>query len=170
MPSDHRLALAPLALAALVWGAAAARAQDAAAPATAGQEAAAPVASAELVPNVTFEVKQLKRMADKGVTELRFAVANAGEVDTTLKDLGLASPYRLQNIHLIDFAAKKQYDIGQAASCLCSSFKDGDGGVVRAGERREFWAWYAPLPASARQVAIQLESVPPLMNVPVQQQ
>ncbi len=170
MPSDHRLALAPLALAALVWGAAAARAQDAAAPATAGQEAAAPVASAELVPNVTFEVKQLKRMADKGVTELRFAVANAGEVDTTLKDLGLASPYRLQNIHLIDFAAKKQYDIGQAASCLCSSFKDGDGGVVRAGERREFWAWYAPLPASARQVAIQLESVPPLMNVPVAQQ
>jgi hypothetical protein len=169
MPFDHRLALAPLAVAALVWGAGAVRAQDAAA-APAQESAPAAVATAELAPNVTFEVKQLKRMADKGVTELRFAVANAGETDTTLKDLGLASPYRLQNIHLIDFAAKKQYDIGQAASCLCSSFKDGDGGVVRAGERREFWAWYAPLPASARQVAIQLESVPPLMNVPVQQQ
>jgi hypothetical protein len=128
----------------------------------------AAIASAELAPGIQFEVTQLRRMQDKGVTELRFAVLNRSESDATLKELGLAYHYNLQNIFLIDLGAKKQYDIGQAAKCLCSTFKDGDGGLVHAGERREFWAWYGLLPGSAKQVAIQLEGQPPLMNVPVE--
>ena len=75
---------------------------------------------------------------------------NGSDSDATLKELGLAYHYNLQNIFLIDLGAKKQYDIGQAAKCLCSTFKDGDGGLVHAGERREFWAWYGLLPGSAK--------------------
>jgi hypothetical protein len=128
----------------------------------------AAIAAADLAPGIRFEVTQLRRMQDKGVTELRFAVQNGSDSDATLKELGLAYHYNLQNIFLIDLGAKKQYDIGQAAKCLCSTFKDGDGGLVHAGERREFWAWYGLLPGSAKQMAIQLEGQPPLMNIPVE--
>jgi hypothetical protein len=109
-------------------------------------------------------------MADKGVTELRFAVANGSPADTSLKDLGLAYPYSLRDIYLVDFTGRKQYDIGQAAKCLCSTFKNSEGGAVLAGQRREFWAWYPLLPANAQRVAIQLEDQPPIMDVPVTQQ
>jgi hypothetical protein len=148
---------------------AAASAQEASPGAPPAAPAAPPsLASTELSPGVSFQITQLKRLPDKGVTELRFAVVNASEADTSLKELGLAGVYNLDNIYLIDFASKKQYDIGQAAKCLCSTFRDGSGGVVRAGERREFWAWYAPLSAAIKQVAIQIEDQPPLTNVPVQ--
>ena len=79
------------------------------------QAQSAAIASAELAPGIQFEVTQLRRMQDKGVTELRFAVLNRSESDATLKELGLAYHYNLQNIFLIDLGAKKQYDIGQAA-------------------------------------------------------
>lgn len=136
------------------------------APAALAQNAGSPTASAlELAPAVTFEVVNLHRMPDKGIMELRFAVANDGPADTSLADLGLAYPHQLKEIALIDFAGRKQYNIGFAGTCLCSTFSGADGGVVRAGERREFWAWYAAPPAGAKQMAIKLPDHQPIMDV-----
>ncbi len=156
----HRLA-AGLVIAGLSYGAAA-HAQG-----TGGTTpAAAPTGpSVELAPGVTFEVIGLSRQADKGVMELKFAVANSSPADTTLKDFGLAYNNYLKEISIIDFAGRKQYNIGMAGDCLCSTFRDGDGGVVRAGERREFWAWYGLPPAGAKQVAIKLPDQQPITNV-----
>jgi hypothetical protein len=128
---------------------------------------AAPPARAELAPGVTLEVTELRRLSDKGVMQLRFTVANTSGDDTSLKDLGLAWNHSLKDIPVIDFAAKRQYNVGQAASCLCSTFRDNDGGVIRAGQKREFWAWYGLPPAGAKQMAIQLPDQPPLTNIPL---
>jgi len=87
---------------------------------------------------MTFEVVELRRMTDKGVMQLKFRVTNASEADTSLKDLGLAYTHTLKDIPVIDSSAKKRYNIGHAATCLCSTFKDNDGGVLRAGSPREF--------------------------------
>ncbi len=125
------------------------------------------VPSMELAHGVTLEVTELQRLLDKGVMELRFVVMNRSPADTSLKDLGLAHPGALKNIAIIDFAGRKQYSIGWAASCLCSTFRDQDGGLVRSGERREFWAWYGLPSAGARQMAIQVPDQPPLMNIPL---
>lgn len=134
-------------------------------PTALGQNAGSAASTLELAPSVTFEVVELQRMPDKGIMELRFAVANNGPADTSLADLGLAHPHQLKEIALIDFAGKKQYNIGFAGTCLCSTFSSSDGGVVRAGERREFWAWYAAPPAGAKQMAIKLPDHQPIMDV-----
>ncbi len=97
--------------------------------------------------------------------ELKFAVANGSPADTTLKDLGLAYSGYLKDISIIDFAGRKQYNIGHAGDCLCSTVRDQDGGVVRSGERREFWAWYGLPPAGAKQVAIKIPDQQPITNV-----
>lgn len=131
-------------------------------------EPAAGVPSMELAPGITFEVTELRRMADKRVTQLRFVVANDSGSDVTLKELGMAYGSYLSDIDLIDLAARKSYTIGSASGCLCSTFKDNDGGVVRTGERRQFWAWYAGLPAGTKEVALQAADQPPLMNLLVQ--
>lgn len=123
--------------------------------------------SIELAPGVTLEITDLRRQADKGVMELKFAVTNSSPADTSLKDLGLAYNQYLKDISIIDFAGKKQYNIGHAGDCLCSTFKDRDGGVVRTGERREFWAWYGLPPAGAKQVAVKIPDQQPIMNVPL---
>jgi hypothetical protein len=39
--------------------------------------------------------------------------------------------------------------------------------VVRAGQRREFWAWYGLPAAGARQMGIQIPEQPPIMDVPL---
>ena len=122
---------------------------------------------AELAPGVRLEVTELRRLTDKGVMQLKFTVANESQADASLKDLGLAWNHSLKDIPIIDFAAKRQYNIGQAASCLCSTFRNNDGGVVRAGQKREFWAWYGLPPAGAKQMAIQLPDQPPLTNIPL---
>ena len=139
---------------------------------TAGQDVLAPPAAAanpaaELAPGVTFKVTHLRRLPDKGVMELKFMVANASQADTSLKDLGLAYDHQLKDIPIIDFAGRKQYSVGQAAHCLCSTFREHDGGVVRAGAQREFWAWYGLPPMGARQLAIQVPDQQPIMNVPL---
>lgn len=124
-------------------------------------------ARAELAPGVTLEVVELRRLSDKGVMQLKFTVANQNQADTSLKDLGLAWNQSLKDIPVIDFAAKRQYNIGQASTCLCSTFRDNDGGVIRSGQKREFWAWYGLPPAGAKQMAIQLPDQPPLTNIPL---
>ncbi|NBJ10640.1 hypothetical protein [Microvirga arsenatis] len=121
----------------------------------------------ELAPRVRLEVVELRRLPDKGVMQLKFAVANQSGGDTSLKDHGLAFNHELRDIAVVDFAGRKKYGIGYAASCLCSTFKDRDGGVVRAGERREFWAWFAMPPAGVRQMAVQIPNQQPLMNIPL---
>ena len=47
---------------------------------------------------------------------------NDGPADTSLAYLGLAYPHQLKEIALVDFAGRKQYDIGLAGTCLCSTF------------------------------------------------
>jgi len=121
----------------------------------------------ELAPGVRFEVVELRRLPDKGVMQLRFAVVNQSGGDTSLKDHGLAFNQELRDIAVIDFAGGKKYSIGYAASCLCSTFKDRDGGTVRAGDRREFWAWFGMPPAGVRQMAVQIPNQQPLMNIPL---
>jgi hypothetical protein len=121
----------------------------------------------ELAPGIRFEVVELRRLPDKGVMQLKFAVVNHSATDTSLKEHGLAFNQELRDIAVVDFASRKQYGIGYAASCLCSTFKERDGGVVRAGERREFWAWFGLPPTSARQMAVQVPNHQPLMNIPL---
>lgn len=123
--------------------------------------------AAELAPGVVFEVVELRRMPEKGFMQLRFAVNNTTGADTSLKQHGLAYDGFLRDITVIDFGGKRQYTIGSAAQCLCSNFRERDGGVVRAGQRREFWAWYGLPAAGARQMGIQLPDVPPIMDVPL---
>lgn len=135
-------------------------------PVVLAQNAGAPAATTlELAPSIRFEVVELRRLPDKGIMELRFAVANDSPADTSLANLGLAYAHQLKEIALIDFAGRKQYNIGNAGACLCSTFSASDGGVVRAGERREFWAWYAAPPAGAKQMAIKLPDHQPIMDV-----
>lgn len=121
--------------------------------------------TAELAPGIVFEVLELRRMPEKGFMQLRFAVNNTTGADTSLKAHGLAYDGFLRDIVVIDFGGKRQYTIGSASQCLCSNFRERDGGVVRAGQRREFWAWYGLPAAGARQMGIQLPDVPPIMDV-----
>jgi len=121
----------------------------------------------ELAPGIRFEVVELHRLPDKGAMQLRFAVVNQSGGDTSLKDHGLAFNQELRDIAVVDFAGRKKYSIGYAASCLCSTFKDRDGGTVRAGERREFWSWFGMPPAGVRQMAVQIPNQPPLMSIPL---
>lgn len=124
--------------------------------------------SLELRPGIVLSITELRRMPDKGVMQLKFAVMNSTDTDTSLKDLGLAYNHQLRDIHVIDFAGRKQYDIGNAGGCLCSTFSDASGGVVRSGETREFWAWYALPQGSAKKMAIRIPDHQPIMDVPVQ--
>ena len=135
------------------------------APAAPAQQSTGP--TAELAPGVIFEVVELRRMPERGFMQLRFAVNNTTNADTTLKQHGLAYDGYIKDIVVIDFGGKRQYTIGSASQCLCSSFRDRDGGMVRAGQRREFWAWYGLPAAGARQMGIQLPDVPPIMDVPL---
>jgi hypothetical protein len=172
------------ALAGLAWlgGVAAGRAQTAGEggsvkppPSAAGQQPATTAVpaqqstgpTAELAPGVIFEVVELRRMPERGFMQLRFAVNNTTGADTSLKQHGLAYDGFLKDIVVIDFGGRRQYTIGTASQCLCSSFRDRDGGVVRAGQRREFWAWYGLPAAGARPMGIQLPEQPPIMDVPL---
>ena len=123
--------------------------------------------TAELAPGVIFEVVELRRMPERGFMQLRSAVNNTTDADTSLKQHGLAYDGFLKDIVVIDFGGKRQYTIGSASQCLCSSFRDRDGALVRAKQRREFWAWYGLPAAGARQMGIQLPDVPPIMDVPL---
>lgn len=132
------------------------------------EQGAAPQTSVQLAPGVTFTVTELRRVPEKGVMELKFTVANDSQKDVTLKNFGLAQNWAIDNIAVIDFAGRKQYAIGQAAQCLCSTFRERDGGLVPAGERREFWAWYGLPPGTGtRQMAVQIPDQQPLMNIPL---
>src|SRR5215218_3084745 len=135
------------------------------APAAPAQQSTGP--TAELAPGIVFEVVELRRMPERGFMQLRFAVNNTTSADTSLKQHGLAYDGNLKDITVIDFGGKRQYTIGHASQCLCSNFRERDGGVVRAGQRREFWAWYGLPAAGARQMGIQLPDVPPIMDVPL---
>ena len=137
---------------------------------------AAPVATAatvarpslELKPGIVFEVTELRRMTDKGVMQLKFAVSNSTEYYTSLKELGLAYGGQLKDISVIDFAGKKQYDFGNAGGCLCSTFSDSSGGLVGAGESREFWAWYALPQGGNKKMALRIPDYQPIMDIPLQ--
>ena len=129
------------------------------------QQATGP--TAELAPGVIFEVVELRRMPERGFMQLRFAVNNTTNADTTLKQHGLAYDGYIKDIVVIDFGGRRQYTIGSASQCLCSNFRERDGGVVRAGQRREFWAWYGLPAAGARQMGIQLPELPPIVDVPL---
>ena len=132
---------------------------------------AAPTAarpSVELKPGIVFEVTELRRMTDNGVMQLKFAVSNSTEYDTSLKELGLAYGGQLKDISVIDFAGKKQYDFGNAGGCLCSTFSDNSGGMVAAGQSREFWAWYALPQGSNKRMALRIPDQQPIMDIPLQ--
>jgi len=132
---------------------------------------AAPTAarpSVELKPDIVFEVTELRRMTDKGVMQLKFAVSNSTEYDTSLKELGLAYGGQLKDISVIDFTGKKQYDFGNAGGYLCSTFSDNSGGMVAAGQSREFWAWYALLQGSNKRMALRIPDQQSIMDIPLQ--
>lgn len=135
-------------------------------PAGADGQTASPPKPAELAPGVTFEVTEMRRLADKDVLQLKFVVANAGATPASAQNLGFATAYRLDNIQVIDFQNKRSYNIGTASRCLCSTFSDG--GAVAPGQRREFWAWFALPPAGVRTVSVQVGDQPPMLDVPLQ--
>jgi hypothetical protein len=184
MPLHRRLAVSSLALAALLlaWDAArhaagavspsASPAFAAAADQPALDAAAAPqpeAPSLELQPGVVLRITELRKMPDKGVMQLKFTVTNGTDTDTSLMNLGLAGFHQLEDISVIDFAGRKEYGIGKGgSSCLCSTFSGNSGGVVRSGETREFWAWYALPQGGARKMAVRMRGHQPIMDVPVQ--
>jgi hypothetical protein len=138
-------------------------AQEASAPTRTGRQEF----SVALDSGVLLSVKELRRLEDKGVMQLLFEIENSSEADTTLMAHGLALAFGLGDIAIIDFGGRKQYKMGYANGCLCSSFPDRDGGVVRAGETEEFWAWFGLPDAGVSTVAVQFPGLQPIMNVPV---
>ncbi len=102
---------------------------------TFGTPASAPTAAAadsatSLAPKVILESAKLRKLTDKGVLQLEFTVANHSDLDTNLRDLGVATNMHLNNINLIDFTNKRKYDMGDAnGTCLCSQFGNVDGGL-----------------------------------------
>lgn len=124
--------------------------------------------SIELSPQIIMQDVQVELLPEKGVMQLRFSVANKSNADTTLMAHNLAFAYGLRDVGLIDFAGRKRYGMGFANGCLCSSFPERDGGVIRAGETRNFWAWFALPKDRPSHVAVQFPDRQPIMNVPVQ--
>lgn len=120
----------------------------------------------ELAPKVVFEVVELRRLADKGAMQLKFTISNGTATPVTARNLGLATSYRLEGIDIIDFANKRSFTIGSASRCLCTTFDDG--GSVAPGQKREFWAWYGLPTQGVQALSIQVASVPPIMDVPLQ--
>lgn len=116
---------------------------------------------------VTLRVKEVRRLEDKGVMQLLFEVANTGGSDTSLMEHGIALAFGLGDIAIVDFGGRKQYKMGYANGCLCSSFPERDGGVVRAGGTEEFWAWFGLPDEGVTTVAVQFPGLQPIMNVPV---
>jgi len=144
------------------------------APPMAGQVQQAPTSySLELSPGVVFEVVELRRLADQGVVQLKFAVTNKSGQETSLKAEGIAycavfnDGCSIEKINLIDPVGQKTYQIGRADRCLCSTFNES--GAVKNGQRREFWAWYALPPPATQRLTIQVAGQPPMTNVPLQQ-
>lgn len=57
--------------------------------------------------------------------------------------------------------------MGYANGFLCSTFPDRDGGVVRAGDTAELWAWFGLPDDGVTTVGVQFPNQQPIMNVPV---
>ncbi len=129
-------------------------------------QAAAP-AKLELRPGIWLEVVALRRLAEKGIVGLEFAVDNQSGEQTSLAELGLSdSGRRVSDLKLIDFQAGKDYWIGSTGgSCLCSTFEDG--APLGPGERQEFWAWFGAPPPGVSKLALFVPGVPPLFDVPL---
>lgn len=126
----------------------------------------APIAKQEVQPGVTFEVTELRRLGDKNIVQLGFALDNKSDKETSLERLGVATRYFLTDIRLVDFQAGRTYSIGEAGGERLGS-RFGDGGAVGPGERRTFWAWFgAPSPGVSK-LAVFLQGAPPIMDVPL---
>jgi hypothetical protein len=121
----------------------------------------------ELRPGIAFEVVELKRLSEKTVVALTFAIDNQSQETTSLADLGLSdNDLRITDLKLIDFQGGKDYWLGSTGgSCLCSTFEDG--AAIGPGERREFWAWFGAPPAGVSKLAVFVPGVPPLFDVPL---
>src|SRR3712207_2148756 len=87
--------------------------------------------SLDLAPDVRLEVVHVKRLPDKGVTELKLALVNNSQQDTSLQQHDLAFSNRLGMGDLLDFGGGKKYSVGEANGCMCSTFGDNGGGVMR---------------------------------------
>ena len=135
-------------------------------PVPAVAQAAAP-AKLELRPGIWLEVVALRRLAEKGIVGLEFAVDNRSGEQTSLAELGLSdSGRRVSDLKLIDFQAGKDYWIGSSGgSCLCSILEDG--APLGPGERQEFWAWFGAPPPGVSKLALFVPGVPPLFDVPL---
>jgi len=136
-------------------------------PAAGARVQAAESARLELRPDVWFEVVELRRLSEKGIVGLEFAVANQSSETTSLAELGMSdNEARVTDIRLIDFQGGKDYWIGSTGgNCLCSTFTDG--APVPPGERREFWAWFGAPPAGVAKLAVFVPGVPPMFDVPL---
>jgi hypothetical protein len=128
---------------------------------------AAEPARLELRPGIWFEVVELRRLSEKGIVGLKFAVENRSEETTSLAALGMSdNERRVTDLKLIDFPNGKDYWIGSTGGdCLCSTFPDG--APVPPGERQEFWAWFGAPPAGVTKLAVFVPGVPPLFDVPL---
>jgi len=128
--------------------------------------------SVELSPGIVVEVVELRRLADQGVMQLKFAVTNKSGQDTSLETEGIAScavfhdGCSLYKIDIVDPAGRKTYQIGRADRCLCSTFNEG--GSVKNGQRRELWAWYALPPPASQRMTVQVAGQLPMTGVPLQ--
>lgn len=144
----------------LGWPASPARAE-------AAETAAAAPTKSEVRPGVWFEVVELRRMPDKGIVGLTFAVDNRSDKAVTLAELGISdNERRVTDLKLIDFQGGKDYGIGSTGGdCLCSTFPDG--GPVEPGARREFWAWFGAPPAGVAKLAVFVPGAPPMFDVPL---
>lgn len=120
----------------------------------------------DLSPTAKLEVTDLRRLTDKGATQLKMVLKNSGPSPVTARQFGFASGFRLDTIELIDFVNKRSYVLGTASRCLCSTFDDG--GSVPPGGEREFWAWFGLPPAGVTTLSMQIGSLPPVTDIPLQ--
>jgi hypothetical protein len=121
----------------------------------------------ELAPKVVLEVNALRRLGDKGVLQMEFTVTNRSDLATSLYNLSLANHVSLEGFNLVDFAGKRRYAMGiSEGSCLCSSFQND--GLVKPGESKTFWAWFALPPAEVQQLSVLVRDRSPILNVQLQ--
>jgi hypothetical protein len=116
---------------------------------------------------VALEVSALRRLNEKGVLQLEFTVANRSDLAVSLYNLSLANHSAIEGFNLVDFAGKRRYSMATSDGiCLCSSFQND--GLVKPGEAKTFWAWFALPPAEVQQMSVLIRDRSPILDVQLQ--
>jgi hypothetical protein len=94
---------------------------------------------------VALEVSALRRLNEKGVLQLEFTVANRSDLAVSLYNLSLANHSAIEGFNLVE-----------------------NDGLVKPGEAKTFWAWFALPPAEVQQMSVLIRDRSPILDVQLQ--